>query len=46
MLQQKNDVQLCKSVFKDGTDTISKTRFTEIWIALINQLEKSSVKKA
>ncbi len=47
MLQQKNnDEQICKSVFKNGSNTISKTRFTEIWIDLINRLEKSSFKKA
>lgn len=31
---------LCKSVFKSGKNTISKTQFTEKWIELINKTEK------
>ncbi len=30
---------ICRSVFKNGST--SKERFTELWIELINRLEKS-----
>lgn len=32
---------ICKSVFKSGENTTSKTKFTKKWIELINRLEKS-----
>ncbi len=43
MKEQENQVHICKSVFKNGSDTISKSRFTKAWIDLINYLEKSKL---
>lgn len=31
----------CKSVFKSGENTTSKSQFTKMWIELINRLEKN-----
>lgn len=31
----------CKSVFKSGENTTSKSQFTKVWIELINKLEKN-----
>ncbi len=31
---------VCKSVFKSGENTISGEQFTQMWIQLINQIEK------
>lgn len=40
-MEKVNDNKaICKSVFKDGGDTTSKTRFTKKWIELINRLER------
>ena len=33
----------CRSIFKDGTEHTDSTAVTEIWIKLINRLEKSSL---
>lgn len=30
----------CKSVFRSGDNTMTKERFTRVWIALINSIEK------
>ena len=30
----------CKSVFRSGESTITKEQFTQIWIAMINRIEK------
>lgn len=32
---------LCRSVFKDPKNTLTSERYTNMWIRLINQLEKS-----
>ena len=32
---------LCKNIFKNGKTNTSKDKFTDIWISLINQLEKN-----
>ena len=34
---------LCKSVFKSGESTTSKTQFTQKWIEMINRIEKNKV---
>ena len=31
----------CKSVFKSGENTTTKSQFTQKWIELINKLEKN-----
>lgn len=31
----------CKSVFKYGTEGLTTERLTEVWITLINQIERS-----
>jgi hypothetical protein len=43
---KKNEANnLCVSVFKNGTNT-NKIQFTQVWINLINKIEKNkSVKK-
>ncbi len=33
--------QICRSVFKNGKNTISKREFTKKWIELISALEKA-----
>ncbi len=35
------DNTICKSIFKNGTNTTSKTQFTRKWIELINLSEKN-----
>ena len=32
---------LCRSVFKSGESTTSKTQFTKKWIEMINRIEKN-----
>ena len=32
--------KLCTSVFKDGSHTTTKDKFTQKWIELVNRLEK------
>ena len=32
---------ICKSVFKNGENTISRSQFTKKWIELINRLERN-----
>lgn len=32
---------ICKSVFKNGESTISKSQYTKKWIELINRMEKN-----
>ena len=34
-------ITVCKSVFKSGENTTSKTQFTKKWIELINRLERN-----
>lgn len=40
---KKNDKSktICKSVFKSGENTTSKSQFTKKWIELINRLERN-----
>lgn len=40
MVEQQIQKPMCRSVFKSG-ENMTKTRFTEKWIELINTLEKS-----
>lgn len=32
---------ICRSVFKSGENTTSKTQFTKMWVELINKIEKN-----
>ena len=32
---------ICKSVFKNGENTTSRSQFTKKWIELINRLERN-----
>lgn len=32
---------ICRSVFKSGENTTSKSQFTQKWIELVNKIEKS-----
>ena len=41
----KTDKTICKSIFKSGENTTSKSQFTKKWIELINRLEKSKSAK-
>lgn len=34
---------ICKSVFKSGENTTSKTQFTKKWIEMINIIEKTKM---
>ena len=42
---EKNDKSktdtICKSVFKSGENTTSKSQFTKKWIELLNRLERN-----
>ncbi len=40
-----NHNAICKSVFKDGTDTTSTMALTQKWVELIYVLEKSKLEK-
>lgn len=31
----------CKSVFRAGTEKVTKENYTQLWISLINQMERS-----
>ena len=39
---EKNDIpkEICRSIFKGGESTTTKSRFTKKWIELINIIEK------
>ena len=41
MADTKQPKTICKSIFKNKENTISKAQFTQKWIALINTLEKN-----
>ena len=43
-----NASELCKSIFKNGTNTTSSEDLTAVWIKLINQAEqiKATLAKA
>lgn len=45
MNETKTDKTICKSIFKSGENTTSKSQFTKKWIELINRLEKSKSAK-
>ena len=34
-------IPICRSVFQKGAPTTTTERYTQVWIALINQIEKS-----
>ncbi len=40
MAKNEQPATVCKSVFKSGENTTSKSEFTKKWIELINILEK------
>jgi hypothetical protein len=43
-LEQKEQPNtICKSVFKSGENITSKKQFTQIWIELINRMEKDKI---
>ena len=31
----------CRSVFREGTENVTKEKYTQLWVTLINQLECS-----
>lgn len=39
----EKDVTICKSVFKNGENSTTKSQFTKKWIELVNILEKKAV---
>jgi len=39
----QNPKPICKSVFKSGENTITKTQFTKMWIEMINKIEKGKI---
>lgn len=41
MANNEQQQTICKSVFKSGENTTSKSQFTQKWIELINRLEKN-----
>ncbi len=43
--QNNTQTTICKSVFKSGENTTTKTQFTKIWIELVNRLEKRKIVK-
>lgn len=45
MTENKSGKTICKSVFKNGENTTTKSRFTKKWIELINRLEKNKSAK-
>ena len=40
-MEKLDEHKHCKSIFKGGKITTTKEEYTQKWIALINQLEKS-----
>lgn len=40
-MNQAAAVQVCRSVFREGAPTTTTEKYTQIWISLINQIEKS-----
>lgn len=41
MANNKQSKTVCRSVFKSGENTTSKSQFTKKWVELINKLEKN-----
>ena len=39
----QNPKPICRSVFKSGENTTSKTQFTKKWIEMINKIEKGKI---
>ena len=39
-MENNEKTTMCKSVFKSGENRISKKQFTQVWIELINKIEK------
>ena len=40
MNQAANAIPICRSVFQKGAPTTTTERYTQVWITLINQIEK------
>lgn len=40
MSEKKDNPNICKSIFKNGESSISKTHFTKAYIDLVQQLER------
>lgn len=36
-----SETTACRSIFKNGGDTVTVQEFTNMWITLINQMERS-----
>lgn len=45
MNEIKSKKHICKSVFKNGENTITTNQYTQKWIELINRLEKNKCVK-
>lgn len=45
-MQSKQTFSLCQSIFKDGKSKPTAEKFTQKWIALINQLEQEQASAA
>lgn len=41
MANNEQSKTVCRSVFKSGENTTSKSQFTQKWVELINRLEKN-----
>lgn len=41
MVSAEKGQALCRSVFKSGESTTSKSQFTAMWIKMINRIEKN-----
>jgi hypothetical protein len=41
MANNQKPKTICRSVFKSGESTTSKSQFTQKWIELINKIEKN-----
>ena len=41
MSQAANAIPICRSVFQKDAPTTTTEKYTQIWITLINQIEKS-----
>ena len=40
MEKVQEPIHICKSVFKSGESTTSKSEFTKMWIEMINKIER------
>lgn len=41
MSQTAATIPICRSVFQKGASTTTTEKYTQVWISLINQIEKS-----